>query len=80
MPDVPSTLVNCATCKGKGVAADGKTTCEACEGLGKVKVAEPATVCPRCIGNGKAPTGDIAMSSQRLCPVCGGIGWALILT
>ena len=79
MTDVPSTLVNCATCKGKGVAANGKTTCEACEGLGEVKVAEPATVCPRCNGTGKAATGDIALSSQRLCPVCRGIGWALIL-
>jgi len=80
MTGVPTTLVNCATCKGEGVTGIGKTMCPACEGLGKVKVAEPITVCPRCNGNGKAPTGDIAMSSQRLCPVCGGIGWALILT
>jgi DnaJ-class molecular chaperone len=80
MPEVPSTLVNCATCKGLGITATGKSTCPACDGLGKVKVAEPATGCPRCNGTGKATTGDVTFSSGRLCPVCGGIGWALILT
>jgi DnaJ-class molecular chaperone len=78
MPDVPSTFVNCATCKGKGVTRR-KRNCPACDGLGEVNVAEPTTKCPRCNGTGKAPTGDIALSRQRLCPVCGGIGWALIL-
>lgn len=79
MTDVPSTLVNCATCKGDGVTAKKKRTCAACDGVGKVKVAEPATVCPRCNGTGKAPAGDLTFSGGGLCPVCGGIGWALIL-
>ena len=67
MPDVPSTFVNCVTCKGKGVARK-KRTCPACDGFGEVNIAEPTTQCPRCNGTGRAPTGDIALSRTETLP------------
>jgi RecJ-like exonuclease len=79
MSTVPSVLVNCATCDGKGVMGRKMETCPACDGLGEIKVVKPPTKCPRCDGTGNKAATDSLFFSSGLCPVCGGKGWALIL-
>jgi DnaJ-class molecular chaperone len=75
---VPSTMVDCATCKGEG-SIKPRSFCPACDGRGKVQVAEPVTICPRCKGTGDTADKSGLYPTGKFCPICGGIGWALIL-
>lgn len=75
---VPTERVDCVSCKGTGELSSG--SCPACDGRGKVTVAKPVTKCPRCNGTGNTPHKDEIIFHTPFCPVCRGVGWALVLS
>jgi DnaJ-class molecular chaperone len=82
--------VKCAFCNGTGKdpfeLLSILSTCQVCEGSGKVSITEPFVKCPFCSGNGVHPSrlhtcivcdgkGVIPAEERRgICPECGGNG------
>jgi DnaJ-class molecular chaperone len=75
--EIQTETVACASCRD--IWTPPMVTCSACDGRGKVVVAKPARICPRCGGTGAVPRKDAIDFGTLACPVCRGIGWALVL-
>jgi DnaJ-class molecular chaperone len=68
---VKYTIEQCAWCSGTGYK------CTACDGNGLVLVRMPSSKCTRCDGTGIER--NRSMSSSRMCVICSGTGWGLVI-
>ncbi|MBU4487149.1 MAG: hypothetical protein KKD38_09510 [Candidatus Delongbacteria bacterium] len=57
----------CPSCKGTGIAAEGRNYCMVCNGKGIVSIPENAITCSKCNGSGIDDSGNY-------CVKCKGVG------
>ena len=75
-----STILKCARCGGSGemfvVGISSEDYCDACDGLGEVKVNAPPSAlrdCNRCGGRGRINVSNVG-KKYKTCPQCNGAG------